>query len=116
MHRLRATDADLWILIFEELRTVHQEGLLVRGVECVKAHRSKEEMQKMSRFEKFTAEGIEKADEFAKDGGRLDGGDMAQVRAVTMQQEREGGICSIGICRIAICSSLPLSGGGMERL
>ena len=87
-----------------------------RGVKCVKAHRSKEEMQKMSRFEKFTAEGIEKADEFAKDGGRLDGGDMAQVRAVTMQQEREGGVCSIGICSIAICSSLPLSGGGIERL
>ena len=45
----RATDASLWILIWEELHRVHQEGLLVE-VEHVKRHRSKKEMQQMSLF------------------------------------------------------------------
>ena len=57
--------------------------------EHFKAHRSKKEMQKMSLFEKFITEGTEKADELAKEGARLDGGDMAQVRAITILQERE---------------------------
>ena len=43
----------------------------------------------MSLFERFIAEGNEKADEFAKEGALLDGGLMAQVRASTVQQERE---------------------------
>ena len=43
----------------------------------------------MSLFEKFITEGSEKAVEQAKEGVMLDGGDMAQVRAVTVQQERE---------------------------
>ena len=51
-------DADLWILISEELHRVHQ-GLLVE-VEHVKAHRSKKEKQQMSLFEKFVTEGNEK--------------------------------------------------------
>ena len=50
----RVTDADLSILIWE-LHRAHQEGKLV-GVEHVKAHRSKKEMQDMSLFEKFIIE------------------------------------------------------------
>ena len=45
----RATDANLWILIWEELHRVHQEGLLVE-VEHVKRHRSKKDVQQMSLF------------------------------------------------------------------
>ena len=37
---VEAKDADLWILIREELHRVHQEGVL-SGVKHVKAHRSK---------------------------------------------------------------------------
>ena len=47
----RAKDADVWIMIWEELHRVHQEGVLVE-VEHVKAHRSKKEMQHMSLFRK----------------------------------------------------------------
>ena len=43
-------------------------------------------MQQMSLFEKFIAEGNEKADEVAKEGARLDGGDVTQVRALTTIQ------------------------------
>ena len=57
-----AKGADLWILIWEELHRVHQEGIPVE-VEHVKAHRSKEEMQQMSVFEHFITEGNGKADE-----------------------------------------------------
>ena len=45
----RAKDADLWIMVWEELHRVHQEGLLVE-FEDVKAHRSKMELQQMSLF------------------------------------------------------------------
>ena len=81
-------DADLWILIWEELHRVHREGLLVE-VEHVKAHRCKKEMQQVSLCEKFITEGSENADEPAKEGAMLDGGDMAQSSAITVQQERE---------------------------
>ena len=83
-----AKDADLWILIWEELHGVRQEGILVE-VEHVKAHRSKKEMQHMSHFQRFITEGNAKADECAKEGAMLDGGLGAQVRAITIQQERE---------------------------
>ena len=52
----RAKDADLWILTWEELHRVHQEGILVE-VEHVKAHRSKDEMHQMSLFKKFITGG-----------------------------------------------------------
>ena len=58
----RTKDADLWILIWEELHRVHQEGILVE-VEHVSAHRTKKEMQQMSLYEQFIAEGNEKADD-----------------------------------------------------
>ena len=59
-------------------------------VEHVQAHRSQEEEQQISLFEKFIIEGNEKADEQAKEGAMLDGGGMEQVRASTNQQEQEG--------------------------
>ena len=40
-------------------------------------------------FERFVEEGNEKADELAKDGVMMDEGEMAQVIAGTVQQERE---------------------------
>ena len=43
----------------------------------------------MSLSEKITTKGNEKADEQAKQGARLDEGDMSQVRAITVQQGRE---------------------------
>ena len=42
----------------------------------------------MSQFEKFVAEGNEKADELAKAGAMLDEGFMAEAKAETMQQEK----------------------------
>ena len=82
----RAKDADLWIIIWEELHRVHPEGTRVEA-QHFNAHRSKKEMQNRSLFEKFITGGIEKADELAKEGARLDGGDVAQVRAITIVQE-----------------------------
>ena len=57
----------------------------------------------MSQFEKFVAQGNEKADELAKAGAMLDEGFMAEARAKTVQQEREE-------------ENAALLGGGMERL
>ena len=57
-------------------------------VEHVKAHRTKKEKEKMTKIERFVTEGNEKADELAKAGAMLDEGLMAEVRAVTMKQER----------------------------
>ena len=47
------------------------------------------EKEKMTKIERFVTEGIEKADELAKAGAMLDEGFMAEVRAVTVKQERE---------------------------
>ena len=58
-------------------------------VKRVKAYRTKKEMQHMSLSENFITKGTEKADGPAKEGAMLDGGDMAQVRAITIHQERE---------------------------
>ena len=58
----KAKDADLWILIWEELHRVHQNGTLVDVVH-VKANRSKKEMKQMSLFERFiTASGDDALD------------------------------------------------------
>ena len=83
----KAKDADLWIWIWEEVRRIHQEGVLLE-VEHVKAHRSKKEVQEMKLFERFASQG-RRADELAKDGAMLDGGEMIQKRASTVQQRRE---------------------------
>ena len=63
--RHAAKDADLWMLMWEEVRRTHDAGIRV-GVEHVKAHRSKKEKQEMSLFERFVTEGIGRTDELAK--------------------------------------------------
>ena len=97
----RAKDADLWILMWEDFHRVHQEGVWVE-VEHVKAHRSNKEMQEMSLFQKFITEGHEKADEQSQEGAWLDGGDMAQVRAITIQHER---MSFVHLCNMQIAST-----------
>ena len=59
------------------------------GSGTVKAHRTKHEKKICRNLKKFVADGNEKADELAKTGAMLDEGFMAEVRAETMQQERE---------------------------
>ena len=85
----RAKDADLWTSIWEEWHGVHQEGILVEGQARQSTAPKEGKAAKISLFNKFITEGTEKADELAKGGARLNGGDMAQVRAVTIQLERE---------------------------
>ena len=63
----KAGDADLWIKIWEELHPVKSEEILVE-VEHVKAHRTENDRNEMSHFEKFVTDGNEKADELAKAG------------------------------------------------
>ena len=65
----------LWILFWEEIHRVHQEGILVE-VELVKAHRSKREKQQRALFEKHITGGNENADKLAKDGAMMDKGEM----------------------------------------
>ena len=83
-----AGDADLWIKIWEGLQLSTSKEILME-VEHVKAHRTEKDEKEMSHFEKFVTEGNEKADEKAQEGALLDEGVMAQVRAKTVQQERE---------------------------
>ena len=59
-----------------------------------KTHRSEKDKQHMSLFEKFVTEGNANADEVAKDGAMLDGGEVAQIRASTVQQRREE-VCAV---------------------
>ena len=54
-----------------------------------KTHSTKKETQQTLFFEKFVTEGIEKVEELAKEGAMVDGGLMAQVRAFSVQQERD---------------------------
>ena len=71
----------------EELHEMVKRGILVE-VEHVRAHRTTIEKEKMTQFERFVAEGNEKADELAKAEAMLDEGFMAEASAETMQQER----------------------------
>ena len=84
----KAKDADLWISIWEEVRRIRPEGMLLE-VEHVRTHRTKKERQEMTLFEKFVTDGNERAGELAKDGAIWDGGEMAQVGASTVQQQRD---------------------------
>ena len=43
----------------------------------------------MSLFDRFVMAGHGRADELAKDGAMLDGGELAQIRASAVQQKRE---------------------------
>ena len=83
----KAKDAELWVLIWEEVHRTHQG--VQREVEHVKAHFSMKETQEMTLFERSVTEGIERADGLAKDGAMLDGGEMAQLRASTVQRREE---------------------------
>ena len=58
-------------------------------MEHVKAHRTKKEKKEMSKFEKFVADGNEKADELEEEGALLDEGFMAQTSAKTVKQEQD---------------------------
>ena len=62
----QAKDADLWMLIWEEMRSIHQEGVLLDA----KAHLSKNEKQETTFLERC-------------------GGEMASIRASTDEQKRE---------------------------
>ena len=101
----RAGDADLWIKMWEELHDLAGRGISVE-VEHVKAHRTKKEKKDMSHFEKFVTEGNEKADELAKEGALLDGG-QSEIYAAG----KRGGVRSL-----AVCSQLALLGRTMEGL
>ena len=48
----KAKDAQLWMLLWEEVHRIHQEGVRLE-VEHVNAHRSKKEKQDMRLFERF---------------------------------------------------------------
>ena len=82
----KAKDADMWSSRWDMLNRIHQEGMELE-VRRVKAHRTKEEEKKITRLERFIMEGNEKADDFAKEGV-VDGGNMVQVRASSVQQRR----------------------------
>ena len=105
----KAKDADLWMLIWE-VRRLHPEGTLLE-VEHVKAHRSKKEKHDMPVFERFVAEGNERAEELSKDGAMLDGGETPQIRSQHISAEKRGGPRGF-----AACSQLSLFGGGVARL
>ena len=84
----RAGDSDLWIGNWEKLHELVKRSILVE-VAHVKAHRTKKEKEKMTKFERFVTEGNEEAVKLAKAGAMLDEGFMAEVRAVTVKHGRE---------------------------
>ena len=92
----RAGDADLWIKILEESHELVKRGILVE-VAHVRAHRTKKEKEKMTKFERFVTEGNEKADEMAKAGAMMDESFMAEARAETMKKDG-GGVCGFPVC------------------
>ena len=73
----KAKDADLWILIWEELHKVPREGTLVEGQARQSARIQEREAATLALRKKNT-EGNEKADEVAKNVTMMDGGGMAQ--------------------------------------
>ena len=105
-----AGDADLWIKIWEELHRLTSREILIDVVH-VEAHRTEKDKKEMTQFEKFVAEGNEKADELAKEGAMLDEGFYggSKIRDYAAGAGR-------GARSPAVCSQLSLSGGGMERL
>ena len=77
--RPRAKDADLWIIMCEELNNVRAKEILIE-VEHVKAP---------SYREALTTEGSYKADELAKAGVMLDGRFMVQAGGSTIRKEKK---------------------------
>ena len=101
----QAKDADLWILVREEVRSVHQEGMLLE-VEHVKAHRSKKEKKDMALFGSLVTEGSERADVLAT-GGCNAGGRNGTDQGQHSSAEKEGGLRDV-----AVRSQLSLFRGG----
>ena len=64
-------------------------------VEHVRARRTKKKKQDMTLLGKMVTEGNERSDELAKDGAMLDGGEMPQIRASTVQQKKRGGFRAV---------------------
>ena len=79
------------------MHRIHQESKFLE-VRHVKSHRSKKEKQTLSLFERLVTEGNGRADELAKDGTMLDGGEMVQRRASTVQQKRVEVVRGIEVC------------------
>ena len=84
-----ASDRELEMLMFGS-RSGKNCTLLPRGI-LWKWSTSRRTAQRKdtSQFEMFVTEGNDKADELANAGAMLDEGKIAEVRAKTMQQERE---------------------------
>ena len=78
----------------EKVHRLHQERKLL-AVKLVTKYLSKEEKQEVSLLQLLVAEGNEKADEFVNVGSMMDGGEMVEVDACSVQQrnilEEEGG-------------------------
>ena len=73
----------------EEVRKIHGESIQL-DVEHARAHHTEKEKQDMTLFKKLVTEENESADELVKDGAMLDGCEMSQIRANTVQQKKRG--------------------------
>ena len=104
----RAGDADLWLIIWEELHELVNRGIVVE-VARVKAHRTKKETEKMTNIESFVTKGSEKADELAEAGAMPDQG-YGRSESCYCETGERGSVHSL-----AICSQLPLFSGGQEN-
>ena len=70
------------------MHRLHQERKHL-AVKLVTAYLSKEEKQEVSLLQLFVTEGNEKADEFVNVGSMMDGGEMEEIDACTVQQRWE---------------------------
>ena len=70
MHRFKSEGRRLLDLDLGRVALISSRSEIGRG----RAHRRKKDIQQMSLFEGFIAEGNEKVDELAKEGAMMDGG------------------------------------------
>ena len=80
----------------EKVHRLHQERKHL-AVKLGTRYLSKEEKQEVSLLQLIVAEGNEKADEFVNVGSMMDGGEMVEVDACSVQQRREH-ICAALKC------------------
>ena len=73
----RGKHADLWIKIWELLMECAQKNWDL-DVKHVKAHRTEKEKKATTAEQHMAVDGNEKADELAKEGAHVDGGQMWQ--------------------------------------
>ena len=73
----------------EKVHRLHQERKKHFAVKLVTRYLSKEEKQEVSLLQLLVAEGNEKADEFVNVGSMMDGGEILEVDACSVQQRRE---------------------------